>query len=70
MAVVVRPAPDEPERPDALPVPVLEIVVEGLGGVTETNGDEFSVGYCVLYGSAFAAAILGSVFVTRIKSVP
>jgi MFS family permease len=45
------------------------LVVEGLGGVTETNGDRFSVGYCAVYGSAFVAAILGSVFVTRIRSV-
>ena len=29
-----------------------------------------SVGYCVLYLSAFAVAVLGSVFVTRIRSVP
>jgi MFS family permease len=49
---------------------VILLVVEGLGGVTETNGDRFSVGYCVLYLSAFAVAILGSVFVTRIRSVP
>ncbi len=46
------------------------LVVEGLGGVTETNGDRFSVGYGVLYLSAFSVAILGSVFVTRIRSVP
>jgi hypothetical protein len=38
--------------------------------VTETNGDRFSVGYCAVYASAFVAAILGSVFVTRIRSVP
>jgi MFS family permease len=49
---------------------VILIVVEGLGGITETGGDHFSTGYCVLYLSAFAVAILGSVFVTRIKSVP
>jgi MFS family permease len=49
---------------------VILIVVEGLGGSTETHGDRFSVGYCVLYSTAFAAAILGSVFVTRIRSVP
>ncbi|KQW48056.1 MFS transporter [Nocardioides sp. Root1257] len=49
---------------------VILLVVEGLGGVTETDGDGFSTGYCVLYLSAFAVAILGSVFVTRIKSVP
>jgi MFS family permease len=49
---------------------VILIVVESLGGITETHGDGFSVGYCVLYSTAFVAAILGSVFVTRIKSVP
>lgn len=46
------------------------LVVEGLGGITETDGDRFSVGYCVLYLCAFAVAILGSVLVTRIRSVP
>ena len=49
---------------------IILLVVEALGGVTETNGDGFSTGYCVLYGGATLAAILGSVFVTRIKSVP
>ncbi len=49
---------------------VILIVVEALGGVTETNGDRFSVGYCAVYAAAFLAAILGSVFVTRIRSVP
>lgn len=48
----------------------LLLVVEAFGGVTETGGDEFSVGYCVVYSSAFLAAVLGSVFVTRIRSVP
>ena len=46
------------------------LAVEGLGGATETGGEAFSVGYCVLYLSAFAVAILGSAFVTRIRSVP
>lgn len=45
------------------------ILVEALGGVTETDGDGFSTGYFAVYSAAFAAAILGSVFVTRIKSV-
>ncbi len=49
---------------------VILLVVEAAGGLTETNGDGFSVGYCAVYLSAFAAAILGSVFVTRIRSVP
>ena len=46
------------------------IVVEALGGVTETDGERFSVGYFVVYLGAFVAAVLGSVFVTRIRSVP
>ncbi|CAI9401744.1 MFS transporter [Nocardioides sp. T2.26MG-1] len=46
------------------------LVVEAAGGVTETNGERFSVGYCVLYAVAFLVAILGSVFVNRIRSVP
>ncbi len=49
---------------------VILLVVESFGGITETNGEQFSVGYCAVYASAFASAILGSVFVTRIKSVP
>ncbi|WP_243058530.1 MFS transporter [Nocardioides sp. SR21] len=48
---------------------VILVVVEAFGGLTETNGDAFSVGYCAVYASAFASAILGSVFVTRIRSV-
>ena len=46
------------------------LAVEAAGGVTETDGERFSVGYCVLYAVAFLVAILGSVFVTRIRSVP
>ena len=49
---------------------VILLAVEAAGGVTETGGDRFSVGYCVLYAVAFLVAILGSVFVTRIRSVP
>ena len=49
---------------------VILIVVEAFGGVTETGGDGFSAGYCVVYLSAFVVAVLGSVFVTRIRSVP
>lgn len=48
----------------------LLIVVDALGGRTETHGDAFSVGYFVVYLSAFVAGLLGSVFVTRIRSVP
>ncbi|MGB0100184.1 MAG: MFS transporter [Nocardioides sp.] len=46
------------------------LLVESFGGATETGGDAFSVGYCAVYLSAFAVAILGSIFVTRIRSVP
>ena len=46
------------------------LLVEAAGGVTETDGERFSVGYCVLFLVAFAVGILGSVFVTRIRSVP
>lgn len=49
---------------------VILLVVEAAGGVTETDGEGFSVGYCVLYAVAFLVAILGSVFVTKIRSVP
>ena len=49
---------------------VILLVVESMGGVTETNGDGFSVGYFAVYAVAFGASILGSVFVTRIRSVP
>jgi hypothetical protein len=55
-----------PSRPRIRPVAGWR----SFGGVTETNRDEFSVGYCAVYASAFVAAILGSVFVTRIRSVP
>jgi len=48
---------------------VLLLVVEAFGGVTETGGEAFSTGYFVVYFSAFAVAILGSVLVTRIRSV-
>ncbi|MBB6627750.1 MFS transporter [Nocardioides sp. KIGAM211] len=44
--------------------------VEAAGGSVETGGDGFSTGYCLLYLTAFAVALLGSVFVTRIRSVP
>jgi MFS family permease len=45
-------------------------VVEAGGGTVETRGDGFSVGYAALYLAAFAVSLLGSVFVTRIRSVP
>jgi MFS family permease len=49
---------------------VILLSVEGLGGTVETHGDGFSTGYFALYLGAFAASVLGSVFVTRIRSVP
>ena len=48
---------------------VLLFVVEAGGGAIETDGDGFSTGYLVVYGVAFLASVLGSVFVTRIKGV-
>jgi MFS family permease len=48
---------------------VLLAVVEASGGAIATDGDGFSVGYCVLYGVAFLTSLLGSVFVTRIRGV-
>ena len=48
---------------------VLLVVVEAGGGAIETEGDGFSVGYFAVYAVAFLASVLGSVFVTRIKSV-
>jgi MFS family permease len=48
---------------------VLLFVVESGGGAIETDGHGFSTGYLVVYGVAFLASLLGSVFVTRIKGV-
>jgi len=48
---------------------VLLAVVEATGGAVDTDGDGFSTGYLVVYAVAFVASLLGSVFVTRIKSV-
>lgn len=44
-------------------------VVERSGGDVETGGGSFSEGYFALYAVAFGVSILGSVFVTRIRSV-
>ncbi len=40
------------------------------GGSVATYGDGWSVGYGVVYIFSFFCALLGSVLVTRIKSVP
>ena len=48
---------------------VLLAVVEASGGLVESDGDRFSVGYFAVYFLAFLASVLGSVFVTRIRGV-
>jgi hypothetical protein len=48
---------------------VLQAVERG-GGSVETHGSGFSMGYFAVHGAAFVVSILGSVFVTRIRSAP
>ncbi len=43
--------------------------VRAAGGSVATNGESWSVGYGVVYAVGFMMCVLGSVFVTRIKSV-
>ena len=45
------------------------VVVRELGGSVATHGDGWSLGYGVVYVVGFAFCVLGSVFVTRIRSV-
>ena len=45
-------------------------VAEAAEWTVETDGSAFSVGYFALYLTAFGVSLLGSVFVTRIRSVP
>lgn len=45
------------------------VVVRELGGSVATHGDGWSLGYGVVYVVGFACCVLGSVFVTRIRSV-
>ncbi|KQV63255.1 MFS transporter [Nocardioides sp. Root122] len=45
------------------------VVVRELGGSVATHGDAWSLGYGVVYVVGFAFCVLGSVFVTRIRSV-
>lgn len=61
---------------NALPqvfAPILAGVILGLvrssGGTVATQGEEWSMGYGAVYGFAFLVSILGSMFVTRIRSV-
>lgn len=46
------------------------IAVRAAGGSVVTHGDSWSLGYGLVYLVGFLACLLGSVFVTRIKSVP
>jgi MFS family permease len=48
---------------------VLLAVVEASGGLVESDGSGFSVGYFAVYFLAFLSSVLGSVFVTRIRGV-
>jgi MFS family permease len=49
---------------------IILVAVRSGGGSVATYGEEWSVGYGAVYGFAFAVSILGSVLVTRIRSVP
>ncbi|MFN8195388.1 MAG: MFS transporter [Nocardioidaceae bacterium] len=51
-------------------VGIVITAVRGLGLPVTTHGDGFSVGYGLVYAVAFLASVLGSVLVTRIRSVP
>jgi hypothetical protein len=48
---------------------ILLYVVKASGGLVESHGSGFSVGYFAVYFLAFASSVLGSVFVTRIRGV-
>lgn len=45
------------------------VSVRAVGGSVATQGDSWSVGYGVVYVVGFLCCVLGSVFVTRIRSV-
>ena len=48
---------------------VILVLVRQSGGSVATHGESWSVGYGALYFFGFAASLLGSVLVTRIRSV-
>lgn len=48
---------------------LLLTLVRNSGGSVATHGESWSLGYGVVYGFAFVVSILGSIFVTRIRSV-
>ncbi len=45
-------------------------LVASLGGTVTVEGGGWSLGYGLVYGFSFAVSLLGSVLVTRIRSVP
>ena len=45
------------------------VVVRASGGSVATQGESWSLGYGVVYLVGFTLCVLGSVFVTRIRSV-
>jgi MFS family permease len=45
------------------------VLVRASGGSVVTNGDSWSLGYGLVYATGFVMCLLGSVFVTRIRSV-
>ena len=49
---------------------VILTTVAALGGTVETGGEGWSAGYGAVYAFSFAVSLLGSVLVTRIRSVP
>jgi len=49
---------------------IILIAVRSGGGSVATYGEEWSVGYGAVYGFAFLVSLLGSVLVTKIRSVP
>jgi MFS family permease len=49
---------------------IILTTVAALGGTVETGGEGWSAGYGAVYGFSFAVSLLGSVLVTRIRSVP
>lgn len=46
------------------------VAVRHFGGSVATHGESWSLGYALVYAAGFLACLLGSVFVTRIRSVP
>ena len=49
---------------------VILTIVASVGGTVTVEGGGWSAGYAAVYGFSFAVSLLGSVLVTRIRSVP